>query len=207
MNIIQQYIAQGEHVHQDFKFEISDVRKIARSLSAFANTEGGQLLVGVKDNGKIAGVSSEEEAYMIEAAGSIYCTPPVTCEIKSYTVEGKTVLVARVPQSIAKPVYVKGEDGRLQAYLRVADENILASAVHLRLWEAGSVPKGEVLPYTPREQELLHVMGQLGPVSLNHLCRKVTVPRHKLISLLAQLVRYGIVDISFVDRQFLFSLK
>ena len=28
--------------------------KIAKSLSAFANTEGGRLLVGVKDNGKIA---------------------------------------------------------------------------------------------------------------------------------------------------------
>ena len=49
---IQQLIAEGEHVHQDFKFAISDARKIAKSLSAFANTEGGRLLVGVKDNGK-----------------------------------------------------------------------------------------------------------------------------------------------------------
>lgn len=53
---IQQLIAKGEHVHQDFKFAISDARKIAKSLSAFANTEGGRLLVGVKDNGKIAGI-------------------------------------------------------------------------------------------------------------------------------------------------------
>ena len=57
-------IAQGEHVHQDFKFEISDARKIAKTLSAFANTEGGRLLIGVKDNGKIAGVRSDEEQYI-----------------------------------------------------------------------------------------------------------------------------------------------
>ena len=44
-------IAQGEHDHQDFKFQINDARKIARSLSAFANNDGGHLLVGVKDNG------------------------------------------------------------------------------------------------------------------------------------------------------------
>ena len=74
---LQELISQGEHQQQDFKFEISDARKIARSLSAFSNTEGGRLLVGVKDNGKIAGVRSEEEAYMIEAAAKLYCKPQV----------------------------------------------------------------------------------------------------------------------------------
>lgn len=51
---IQKLIDEGEHVHQDFKFAISDARKIAKSISAFSNTGGGRLLVGVKDNGKIA---------------------------------------------------------------------------------------------------------------------------------------------------------
>ena len=52
--MLHHLIAQGEHQQQDFKYEISDVRKIARTLSAFANTDGGRLLIGVKDNGKIA---------------------------------------------------------------------------------------------------------------------------------------------------------
>ena len=56
---ILELIKEGEHQQQDFKFEISDVCKIAKSLSAFANTDGGRLLIGVKDNGKIAGVHSE----------------------------------------------------------------------------------------------------------------------------------------------------
>ena len=72
---LQQLIAEGEHQQQDFKFEISDARKIARSLSAFFNTDGGRLLIGVKDNGRIAGVRSEEEIYMIEAAAKLYCRP------------------------------------------------------------------------------------------------------------------------------------
>ena len=62
---IYKLIEEGEHQQQDFKFEISDARKIAKSLSAFSNTDGGRLLIGVKDNGKIAGVRSEEEIYMI----------------------------------------------------------------------------------------------------------------------------------------------
>ena len=87
---IRQLVSEGEHCHQDFKFEISDARKIARSLSAFANTEGGRLLIGVKDNGKIAGVRSDEEIYMIEAAATMYCKPKVELETQTYKVEGKT---------------------------------------------------------------------------------------------------------------------
>ena len=74
---IHALIAEGEHQQQDFKFEISDARKIAKTLSAFANTDGGKLLIGVKDNGKIAGVRSDEEQYMIEAAAGLYCSPEV----------------------------------------------------------------------------------------------------------------------------------
>ena len=36
---IHALIAEGEHQQQDFKFEISDARKIAKTLSAFANTD------------------------------------------------------------------------------------------------------------------------------------------------------------------------
>ena len=71
-NYIQNLILEGEHEHQDFKYQISDARKIARSISAFANNSGGRLLVGVKDNGNIAGVSSDEEIYMIEQAAQMY---------------------------------------------------------------------------------------------------------------------------------------
>jgi predicted HTH transcriptional regulator len=58
---IYDYIAQGEHLQQDFKFEISDARKISKTLVAFSNSQGGRLLIGVKDNGRIAGIRSEEE--------------------------------------------------------------------------------------------------------------------------------------------------
>jgi len=72
---IHNLIEEGEHQQLDFKFEISDSKKIARSLVAFANTDGGKLLVGVKDNGAIAGVRSDEEFHMVEAAAQLYCRP------------------------------------------------------------------------------------------------------------------------------------
>ncbi|MBQ4475203.1 MAG: ATP-binding protein, partial [Bacteroidales bacterium] len=65
---LQERIAEGEGLHLDFKHSITDSGKIARSLAAYANTDGGSLLIGVRDNGLIAGVKSEEECYMIETA-------------------------------------------------------------------------------------------------------------------------------------------
>ena len=44
---IHALIAEGEHQQQDFKFEISDARKNAKTLSAFSNTDGGRLLIEV----------------------------------------------------------------------------------------------------------------------------------------------------------------
>ncbi|MBQ3990536.1 MAG: ATP-binding protein, partial [Bacteroidales bacterium] len=76
-NELLERIAEGEGLHLDFKHCISDSGKIARSLAAYANTDGGSLLIGVRDNGSIAGVSSEEECYMIETAAMLYTYPVV----------------------------------------------------------------------------------------------------------------------------------
>ncbi len=85
-------IEEGEHQRQDFKYCINDSKKIAKSLVAFANTDGGRLLIGVKDNGKIAGISTDEEFYMVEAAAKIYSNPPIDFSTKQWQIEGKTVL-------------------------------------------------------------------------------------------------------------------
>ena len=107
---IHALIAEGEHQQQDFKFEISDARKIAKTLSAFANTDGGRLLIGVKDNGKIAGVRSDEEKYMIEAAAQLYCRPEVDYSMQTVHVEGRSVLVVQIDESEHKPVFAKDEN-------------------------------------------------------------------------------------------------
>ena len=56
---IENLIEQGENQLLDFKFEISDSKKIAKTLVAFANTNGGTLLIGVKDNGEVIGIERE----------------------------------------------------------------------------------------------------------------------------------------------------
>ena len=204
---IQKLIKEGEHQQQDFKFEISDVCKIAKSLSAFANTNGGRLLIGVKDNGKIAGVRSEEEQYMIQAAAELYCTPPVVYEMTTYIVEGKQVLLADIKRTEKRPVYAKCEDGKLLAYVRIADENILATPVHLRYWRQNESQSGELTVYTEREQHLLSLLNDHRMLTLNKCCKLSGLPRPITIKLLARFIRYGIVETVYKEQQFYFTQR
>lgn len=204
---IHSLIAEGEHWQQDFKFEISDARKIAKTLSAFANTQGGRLLIGVKDNGKIAGVQSAEEQYMIDAAADLYCRPKVEYNMQNFLVENKTVLVVQVEESQEKPVFAQDNNGKWLAYLRIKDENILATPVHLRVWQQSGSEQGELIEYTERERLLLELLQNNECLSLNRYCRLAHLSRPAAQHLLAKFIRYGIVEAVFEDHKFHFKLK
>ena len=204
---IRQLVSEGEHCHQDFKFEISDARKIARSLSAFANTEGGRLLVGVKDNGKIAGIRSEEEIYMIEAAATMYCCPKVEIETRTYLVEGKSVLEVSIGEMAVKPVYALDEKNKPWAYIRIKDENILATPVHLKMWQHTKKTEGVLVEFTEREQRLLDTLKERGEISLNRCCRICNLNRKTASELLADFIRFGLVEPVFSGHKFYFRLN
>ena len=204
---IHRLISEGEHVHQDFKFEISDARKIAKSISAFANTEGGRLLVGVKDNGKIAGVRSEEEIYMIEAAAQRYCQPPVEIHTYIYKVEGKDVLEVVIDENPHKPIYALDAQEQKWAYIRIKDENILANPIHLNIWRHNRTEEKIVVAYTPREQQVLTLLGQHESLTLNQCQRLARMNRKQITSLLADFIRFGLVEQVFREHAFYFRLK
>ncbi len=204
---IRQLVSEGEHCHQDFKFEISDARKIARSLSAFANTKGGRLLVGVKDNGKIAGIRSEEEIYMIEAAATMYCRPEVELETRTYLVEGKTVLEVRINEMPSKPVYALDQENKPWAYIRIKDENILATPVHLKMWQHTKKPEGVLVAFTERELHLLDTLKEREEISLNQCCKLCNLNRKAACELLADFIRFGLVEPVFSGHKFYFKLN
>ncbi len=194
---IQKLIDQGEHLKQDFKFEITDVRKIAKTLVAFSNTEGGKLLVGVKDNGKIAGIRSEEEIYMIEAAASLNCKPEVSFSAKKWELNGKTVLEVDIPKGDKKPYLAKSDDSKWLAYIRVADENFLVNAIQLRVWKNENRKKGVFLPFTEKEKILLEYLEKNEKLSLDEFCSLASLNRKKASDILVRLISIEEIEIVY----------
>lgn len=203
--MLHHLIAQGEHQQQDFKYEISDVRKIARTLSAFANTDGGRLLIGVKDNGKIAGVRSDEEIYMVEAAAALYCVPPVACHMSVHRVEGRGVVIAEVEPSAERPVRARLDDDSLCAFMRIADENIVAPPVQMALWREADRERSTMMSFSTREQALLKLLADSPePLTLNRFARLGRLPRFRAVQLLALFIRFGLVEQQFADHTFVY---
>lgn len=168
---ITKLIRQGEHQQQDFKYCISDSKKIARSLVAFANTDGGRLLIGVKDNGRIAGVRTDEEYYMVESAAKMYSKPPVRFTTRQHTVEGKTVLEVIVEPSGEKPHYARDEDGKWWAYFRKDDENRLANKVMIEVWKRQKSSDGILISYSDAEKILIDYLENNQKISVGKYAR------------------------------------
>ena len=204
---IRNLIAEGEHQQLDFKFEISDARRIARSLVAFANTDGGRLLIGVKDNGVIAGMRSDEEFYMVEAAAKMYCKPVVEFDLKEWSVNGKKVLEIIIPKSRQRPHAAAHKDGKWLVYIRVGDENLLANKVLLRVWEKENQPRGVFLKFTATEKLLLDYLESNPSITLSKFKRIAGIPRERAENILVKFILLRTIRIIFTAHETLYSLR
>lgn len=186
-------IQEGEHQQQDFKYCINDSKKIAKSLVAFANTDGGRLLVGVKDNGRIAGVRTDEEYYMVEAAAKIYSNPPINFSTQQWQVEGKTVLEIQIEPSKTKPHYAKDDNGKWLAYLRVADENYLAHKIQINVWKNSSNQEGVHFTYSEHEKFLIDYLQNNPSITISKFIKLAHVSRNKAEEVLTNFIVMDVI--------------
>jgi len=192
-------IAQGEHQQLDFKFEVSDSKKIARTFSAFANTDGGRLLIGVKDNGHITGIQGDEEYYMIQAASEMYTKPIVPFTATRWEVKGKCVLEVTIAPGADKPYYALELADKYRAYIRVADENKPANEVLLLSWEKQKNPDGLLLKVTKPVEKLFRYLESHPTIHINQFCREAHINYFTARNILSDLIAIG--SIRYVVRE------
>jgi predicted HTH transcriptional regulator len=193
-NDLYALIREGEHSEQDFKYRISDARKIARTLSAFANTTGGRLLVGVRDNGSIAGVKDEDDIYMLESASEVFLKPALKLEVWAHEIEGKNVWEIEITEGKEKPYQVDEIDG-LKAYYRDNDQNFVANAVLKEVWKQDRLKESKhPVAFTEKEQRLIQYLKDYEEVSVSKAAKVMQLHRSKAIEILARLIRWEVIN-------------
>lgn len=203
---IKNLISQGEHQQLDFKYEISDSKKIARTFSAFANTEGGKILIGVKDNGIITGIRTDEEYYMIDSA-CLYCKPEIKYKAKKWCIEGRWILEVTIPKSNKRPHYARNDYGKWLAYVRVVDKNLLANRILLKVWKNKDRKKGVFFSYGKTEKELLEYLNNNERITLPEFRKLAKINRFKAENILIKLISMGIMKIEYTDKEVFYRLE
>ncbi len=204
---LKRLIAEGEHQMLDFKFEISDSRKIARTLVAFANTDGGRLLLGVKDNGSIAGVRTDEEFYMVEGASRLYCRPEIPLKIRQWNVEGKKVLEITVQPGKMKPYLAMDENRNWLAFVRQRDENFKASGVTLKLWRMEKAGEGAFLRVGHAEQLLLRYLHAHPWITLQRFIRIAGIRVETAEDILVSFLLLNIIEMEYIEQDIIYRLR
>jgi len=200
-NHIQKLIEEGEHQQLDFKFEISDSKRIARSLAAFANTDGGRLLVGVKDNGAIAGVRSDEEIHMIQAAADMYCQPEVHFTTEEWEINGKTVLEVIIPRDDKVKHKAPDNQGKYKIFVRVKDENLVADPILLKVWKYQKNAKYTKVSFTEPETTLLHYLSEHPSITLDEFLELTPIINKKRAeSILINFILIGTIQMEMTSQ-------
>ena len=114
-------IAQGENTTIEFKENFD--QEVIETAAAFANTDGGTVLIGVSDRQEIIGITIGKETLRNWSNRIAQSTEPrVTSEIQQIDIEGKSVLLIRITESAIKPVSVRG-----RCYKRIGNSNRVMS--------------------------------------------------------------------------------
>lgn len=117
-------ISRWEDLHTEFKEWPVHPDDLAASLVAFANTDGGQLILGVSESREIKGVQDPDRVVRdVDNVAANNCEPPITVIQEILRAEGGgTVVVINVPKGDMRPYrtnrgvfYIRTSSGRRQA--------------------------------------------------------------------------------------------
>lgn len=135
---LSELLRNGEDSTLEFKRDNISNYDLAKELVAFLNLEGGTVLLGVEDDGRIAGTTRERIEEWVSEICRVKIEPPVI-PLFSWARNaepGRHVLAIRVALGPDKP-YARLHDHRKTYYIRVGDTSREASREELeRLFQA-----------------------------------------------------------------------
>lgn len=140
-------ILRWEDPHTDFKEVIERNGDLARNLVCFANSDGGQLVIGVAKDRSIIGVADTDSLLLrVDDVAFNACSPPLTVVPEVIELDGKNVVVLNIPKGDQRPYATR--DGRHYirsgARCRVASrEELLRAfqATHALFFDEQALPR------------------------------------------------------------------
>ena len=129
---IHSIIGEYSTIEKKERLERNKPKSWLKSVSAFANGEGGILLYGISDDGELLGLTdAEHDAEFISEAIKAKLDPIPEIDLQIKEVDGANFIVLDVKGGQETPYYYIGDKQRL-AFIRVGNQSVVADRIQLK---------------------------------------------------------------------------
>nr|VFJ56700.1 MAG: ATP-dependent DNA helicase RecG [Candidatus Kentron sp. DK] len=140
-------LARGEDSRRQFKVDVINETSLAREMVAFGNSGGGELFIGVKDNGEVAGLTGQDIGrlnQLVSNAASQQVRPPINPQTENISVSGMLVMRITVPDGVSKPYMDK--DGAIWVKSGADKRKATSREEMQRLFQQAGLVHGDEIP-------------------------------------------------------------
>ncbi len=208
---IKRLIKAGENEATEFKKKANFPEKIVKEIVAFANTTGGNLLIGVEDDGKITGTKTvEEDLFVLENAIANFCKPKISYTIDVVRInEKRAVLNYTIFESRNKPHFVidPSSQNNGKAYIRLKDKSLQASRELIEILKKRHRIKGMKVQLGDKEKILMNYLGEHPEITLNEFSKIANIKKYVASKTLVWLVLANILEIEVREDQDIYRQK
>lgn len=209
VNSLKSLVAKGESLNLEFKLKANHPQRILNELVAFANSKGGQLLIGVDDNGVLNGLDDgDEDIYLLERLINEQIYPQLSCNIEKIAIsKTKEIVIVEVAQGSKKPYYVN-ETGKKQgtAYVRIKDESIKAGKILRMLINSKHRSHVQSISFDEDLKPIFSLFKEKSELDLEYLIQKTGMSRRKAEFLMLELIKAGLLGFHFYNQDVFFLL-
>ena len=208
---IKKLVRLGEGQQVEFKRKVAHPEKIVREIVAFANSDGGYLLVGISDEGGIPGLKhAEEHDYLLKKALTELCRP--TLDYKSEIVsisDDLGVLYYFIKPSRRRPHYAltDSEQAYGKAYVRVGDKSIQASEEMRQILKKSRRTKNIKFTYGENEKKLMEHFKFNKAITIAEFAAVAKISEMVASRTLVRLCLANVLTIQPLEGRDLFHLK
>ena len=160
-------VSQGEGASLEFKRKAAFPEKIVREMIAFANTQGGIVLIGIGDDGSLAGLKHPEDELHVMTEALKKVRPTLNYKVTIIPIgNSRTVIQYDIPESKHKPHYMLAENKVKVSFVRVEDKSIKASRELREIVKRKQRMKDIRFHYGEHEKFLMQYLDQKKVITL-----------------------------------------
>ena len=111
------------------------------------------------------------------------------------------MLEINVPFSSEYPHRAPDGNGNYKAFIRVADENLLADGVVMKIWKKRKENKTIHFHYRETEEKLLKILRQENKINTIRFMQLTGIKKYNAEQILSDLVILKILDFKFIGHQ------